>query len=519
MESKYSKSKARQDAIKPALAFFCGLGSVFLVLHCAFSSKAAVGRAPTQAQTALASLSRASRAGLRKDFRAELPEAFRSFQGPNEPQLRSAHFVLGEENSDACPEGYVFLADPESCEIASQVMKYRYNGDQRIATDPAGCLYRTPDRDIMWNQEKGGTANAVRKRVCLEVASLKDLPNIPDAPPPTPQQSVQSVEQPQAPAEAVEIGEAPVVKQRSEDGQFILTDTEQNRCPSGTQALQSKEDCVQASQSFQKKFLSETLRAELEPKNCVYRSNDEDLFWNADPEGAPHENRQVVCATEDFKRGAASPASPASVTDAMATTGATAATVVAAAAAEIIEATAAPARFVMGDLGEIDCPAGSVPLEDSEACEQAATFLSKEYVELNEAEGDPKGCQYRPPDQDVYFNSHDRGAPNPARQPICKEDPQAAAQRPTAKPALEFNHEYVLGEPETTDCPAGGQPVESADECGVAAKKLGKMYLGEQNPAEMDPKGCQFRIPDQDIYFNPHPTGATHADRQPICRS
>ncbi|CAK9081900.1 unnamed protein product [Durusdinium trenchii] len=68
-------------------------------------------------------------------------------------------------------------------------------------------------------------------------------------------------------------------------------------------------------------------------------------------------------------------------------------------------------------------------------------------------------------------------------------DPQAAAQRPTAKPALEFNHEYVLGEPETTDCPAGGQPVESADECGVAAKKLGKMYLGEQNPAEMDPKG------------------------------
>eukprot|EP00913_Durusdinium_trenchii_P004080 g3781.t1 len=92
-------------------------------------------------------------------------------------------------------------------------------------------------------------------------------------------------------------------------------------------------------------------------------------------------------------------------------------------------------------------------------------------------------------------------------------DPQAAAQRPTAKPALEFNHEYVLGEPETTDCPAGGQPVESADECGVAAKKLGKMYLGEQNPAEMDPKGCQFRIPDQDIYFNPHPTGRSGRSR------
>ena len=47
------------------------------------------------------------------------------------------------------------------------------------------------------------------------MANAEDLPNIPDAPPPTPQQSVQSVEQPQAPAEAVEIGEAPVVKQRT----------------------------------------------------------------------------------------------------------------------------------------------------------------------------------------------------------------------------------------------------------------------------------------------------------------
>ncbi|CAK9081865.1 unnamed protein product [Durusdinium trenchii] len=33
MESKYSKSKARQDAIKPALAFFCGLGASERRLH------------------------------------------------------------------------------------------------------------------------------------------------------------------------------------------------------------------------------------------------------------------------------------------------------------------------------------------------------------------------------------------------------------------------------------------------------------------------------------------------------
>lgn len=47
-----------------------------------------------------------------------------------------------------------------------------------------------------------------------------------------------------------------------------------------------------------------------------------------------------------------------------------------------------------------------------------------------------------------------------------------------------------MGEPETTDCPAGGTAIETAEECGAAAKKLGKMFLGEQNPAEMDPKGA-----------------------------
>lgn len=134
---------------------------------------------------------------------------------------------------------------------------------------------------------------------------------------------------------------------------------------------------------------------------------------------------------------------------------------------------------VMGDLGSTDCPANSVPLEDAEACEAASKALAKEYVELNEAEGDPRGsedmrnggekrenafvssdfksisprfrtlfgrgtpagCQFRPPDQDVYFNSHSRGAPNPGRQPICREDAKAAALITTEAP--KFNFEWA----------------------------------------------------------------------------
>jgi len=516
MDSKYNKSKARQDAIKPALAFFTGLGSVFFVLHYALGNKP-LRRIPSQAQTALQSLQEMSFSSGN-----ELPRTFQSFQGPTEAQLRAAEFTMSKNDGAECPTGSQPLENPEACEIAAEVLKLTYTGEHRFATDPTGCLYRTPDKDILWNQEEGGAANAVRRIVCLKVASLDAAKGRIFSPVPGDAPTLQLP----VPVPSV-VWDKVMLTERSTDGWFAITDTEANACPDGSFPLQSKEDCRLASKSFSKAFLPETARAELEPKGCVFRGPDQDMFWNEDPEGSPHEHRQLVCATSKFQKEKqeglvlvpAPPAPAPEVAPAPAPVPVPAPPAEPAPATEVaaVPSPSAEAKYVMGNGGDVDCPPSAVPLTDADACEVAAKALSKEYVELNPAEGDPVGCQYRPPDQDVYFNTHDTGAPNPGRQPICREDPAAAALLTTKAPT-EYKYEYVMGESDTADCPPGGTPVESPDECKAAAKKLGKVYLGEGNPAEMDPKGCQFRVPDQDMYWNPHETGATHADRQPICR-
>eukprot|EP00435_Cladocopium_sp_Y103_P006990 s5188_g2.t1 len=296
MDSKYNKSKARKDAIKPALAFFTGLGSVFLVLHYAFGNKPIRRLPPTQAQTALQSLQTLPGGAA---VASELPEAFRSFQGPTEAQLRAARFTMSQHDSVDCPTGSKPLDNPESCEIASEVLRVKYTGEQRFATDPTGCLYRTPDKDILWNQEQGGAASVVRKVVCLDITSVpaSSLPAAPAVPAPAvPAAAV-------APAAPAQTGtEEVTLKMRSDDGRFAITDTDANYCPSGSFPLQSKEDCQLAAKSFSKGFLPDTAKEELEPVGCVFRGPDQDMLWNEDPEGSPHESRHVVCATAQFQR-------------------------------------------------------------------------------------------------------------------------------------------------------------------------------------------------------------------------
>ncbi|CAJ1355545.1 unnamed protein product, partial [Effrenium voratum] len=147
------KSKLRQDAIKPALAFFLGLGTVFLLLHFAWRGRKPLGQVPSQAQTALASLGTALDA-VGEGF-SEVPKLFQSFHGPTERQLRHGKFVMSEPNSLDCPAGSVKLDEPEACEIASEVLKLRYNpDDQRVSGDPKGCQFRVPDKDMYFNSEE-----------------------------------------------------------------------------------------------------------------------------------------------------------------------------------------------------------------------------------------------------------------------------------------------------------------------------------------------------------------------------
>ncbi|CAE7543944.1 unnamed protein product [Symbiodinium natans] len=498
MGEKSKRRAARQEAIKPAWAFFLGLGSVLIVFHFVFRGRGGLRQrgAPSQAQVARATLGVAPRT----EGVSEVPPGFMAMQGPTEEELRQSTFVLSEAGSD-CPDGFLRLLEPEECEIAAEMLHKRFQDmDPKIDSEFRGCQFRVPDNDVHFNSREG-SGNRDRKSICrkppaggAQQPATGDLNPAPA--PPSPAPAVAAVSQAE-----------PSVADRSVDGKYIMTETESNGCPAGHTTV-GKEECAVAAKSFDKTFLEEAGPAELDPKGCNFRVPDNDVYFNTEAEGAPHESRKVLCRAPGVGPPTAEGAQ---------------------ASADAASAPAATGKYVLADAGSDACPAGYEKILTPEDCQAGANSLDKAFQEAAfEAESDPKGCNYRITDQDIYFNLHETGAPHHSRQPVCQQS-EGAAQSPAApsptKPAAAADQKesaasakYVMGETDTNDCPPGSKPLEESAECEAAASSVGKTYIGEGNPAEMDPKGCQFRVPDQDVYWNTHDTGAPHPARQPICR-
>ncbi|CAE7400782.1 unnamed protein product [Symbiodinium sp. CCMP2592] len=497
MGEKSKRRAARQEAIKPAWAFFLGLGSVLLVFHFVFRGKGGLRPrgAPSQAQMARATLGAAPRA----EGVSEVPPGFTAMQGPTEEELRQSTYVYSDAGSD-CPADFLRLVEPEECEIAAEMLHKKFQDmDPKVDTEFRGCQFRVPDNDVHFNS-KEGSGNRDRKSICRKPPAAGAAPPAVDLNPvPSPPPVLAAVA-------AVSQAE-PTVAERSTDQRYVMTETESNGCPAGHTGV-DKQECATAAKSFDKPFLEEAGPAELDPKGCIFRVPDADVYFNTEPEGAPHESRKVICRAPGVAAPQVTQAAPAAPTG----------------------------DFVLADAGSDACPAGYNKVLTPEDCQAGANALDKAFHEAFEAESDPKGCNYRLTDQDVYFNLHLTGAPHHSRQPVCQRDEGAAQSPATPAAAASTEHKdsatsaaasatsaatpakFVMGEADTNDCPPGSKPLEESEECEIAASNLGKTYIGEGNPAEMDPKGCQFRIPDQDMYWNTHDTGAPHPARQPICR-
>eukprot|EP00439_Symbiodinium_sp_Y106_P085522 s845_g28.t2 len=508
MGEKSKRRAVQQEAIKPAWAFFLGLGSVLLVFHFVFRGKGGLRgqRAPSQAQMARATLGAAPRA----EGVSEVPPGFTAMQGPTEEELRQSTYVYSDAGSD-CPADFLRLVEPEECEIAAEMLHKKFQDmDPKVDTEFRGCQFRVPDNDVHFNS-KEGSGNRDRKSICRKPPAAGAAPPAVDLNPvPSPPPVLAAVA-------AVSQAE-PTVAERSADQRYVMTETESNGCPAGHTGV-DKQECATAAKSFDKPFLEEAGPAELDPRGCIFRVPDGDVYFNMEPEGAPHESRKVICRAPGVAAPQVTQAAPATPTG----------------------------DFVLADAGSDACPAGYNKVLTPEDCQAGANALDKAFHEAFEAESDPKGCNYRLTDQDVYFNLHLTGAPHHSRQPVCQRDVpgsdriwnrqgEGAAQSPaTPATAASTEHKdsatsavdsatsatpakFVMGEADTNDCPPGSKPLEESEECEIAASNLGKTYIGEGNPAEMDPKGCQFRIPDQDMYWNTHDTGAPHPARQPICR-
>lgn len=288
---------------------------------------------------------------------------------------------------------------------------------------------------------------------------------------------------------------------------YIMASTGSSACPPGTGPLADHAACRAAASFFGigLAYPDEPHEEERDPSGCVFRVPDQDAYFNSHPAGGARPDRRPICSAAGG----------------------------AAAAAAAPSAAAPPAKaagkFVMGERGSSGCPAGSMPIADLEGCRDAAGFFGKVliYSEPHEEEKDPRGCVFRVPDQDLYFNSHPQGAEHDERRPVCGDLPPAApASAPAAAPApgppppatgLSVA-DFVFGSVNSVDCPGGARPLPDAAACEAAAAVLGKGFLGDQMEEQWaDPAGCVFRVPDQDLYFNSHPVGAPHEQRRPVC--
>mmetsp|Transcript_32278 Transcript_32278/g.74566 ORF Transcript_32278/g.74566 Transcript_32278/m.74566 type:complete len:516 (-) Transcript_32278:71-1618(-) len=91
------------------------------------------------------------------------------------------------------------------------------------------------------------------------------------------------------------------------------------------------------------------------------------------------------------------------------------------------------------------------------------------------------------------------------------EGPTASPPDPQAK--------YILLDHATASCPPSTKALESVTQCKAAAGKLEKRLAYEDELyQENDPKGCVFRVPDNDMYFNDADEGTPNSGRRLVCQ-
>merc|ERR1712223_1738924 len=155
--------------------------------------------------------------------------------------------------------------------------------------------------------------------------------------------------------------------------------------------------------------------------------------------------------------------------------------------------------FVKGP--KTGCEPGYKQPTSAEECKEIAAANSVRYWggAGHSSNADPRGCIYRTPDNDVYFNTHQTGSTNrDDRRTVCVQA-------------------FVKGPKE--GCESGYIQPQTAEACKALAEASNIRYWGGAGHSSgADPRGCIYRTPDKDIYFNTHNTGSTNrGDRRTVC--
>ncbi|CAJ1350246.1 unnamed protein product, partial [Effrenium voratum] len=184
---------------------------------------------------------------------------------------------------------------------------------------------------------------------------------------------------------------------------FVLADGE---C-GDLDPVRDEEECRLAASFFGKRYVG-TFEARQEPKYCVHRRVDDDLFFNLAGEVGSKADRLVACTDVTGR-----PVTTKSAT------------------------TAAPVAWsweLSTPLGELSVGSscGTFPIQHHQRCRAAAAVLKKRFAGILVSLTEPYGCLHRVGDQDIMFNRVRTTESKSDRELVCsseKEPEQAQREK------------------------------------------------------------------------------------------
>eukprot|EP00435_Cladocopium_sp_Y103_P040287 s58_g10.t3 len=201
--------------------------------------------------------------------------------------------VLGLDapaGDQGCADGFHLVADEESCHVGAKFFKKPFAGSMDAGHEPAGCLLRKADNDVIFNlAESSKTGNRQRQQLCSDLwpAVLPPRRKVPPSQAPAgPQPGTRGSTAPSG---------RPIV---SEIGNLTMAP----RCGEGTVQIRHPNRCQMAATAYGKKYIG-IMKSFLEPHGCLHRKFDQDMMFNRLQTNVTKKewsdnDRELVCSSE-----------------------------------------------------------------------------------------------------------------------------------------------------------------------------------------------------------------------------
>lgn len=220
------------------------------------------------------------------------PPSVASARNPLEETGSAASFVRNESKpatfrlggDGGCAEGFHLVTDEESCQVGAKFFKKPFAGSMDAGHEPAGCLLRKADNDVIFNlAESSKPGSRQRQQLCFDRPPGK-LPSRPSAPRAGPQPRGSTV--PSVPSGTALVSEIGNLTMAPSCGEV-----------EGAVQIRHPNRCQIAAAAYGKKYIG-IMKSFLEPHGCLHRKFDQDMMFNRLQTNVTKKDRELVCSSE-----------------------------------------------------------------------------------------------------------------------------------------------------------------------------------------------------------------------------